>query len=158
MTCDLRLVSGAVMLLLAPAVPQAAAVEILHTPDAIRVCLCLDQAVTSRSAELNQESDKYDGEEKALAELKTQAETTRQHLDAANMAQRDTLARMLEQRDAAARRFATETTPHYNAIVDLYNEAAGAFNRACGDKAYDWSVLPQVQSALSCPSPADSTK
>ena len=83
-----------------------------------------------------------------MAELKTQAETTRQHLDAADMAQRDALARLLEQRDAAARRFATETTPHYNATVDLYNAAASAFNRTCGDKAYDWSVLSQVQKRI----------
>ena len=52
----------------------------------------------------------------------------------------------------------TAETRTFRAVVDLYNESAGAFNRACGDKAYDWSVLPQVQSALSCPAPAASTK
>jgi len=140
------------LLLASAAVPQAGAVEVLHAPDAIRACLCLDQAVTTLSAELNQESEAYDNQRKALATLESRANSARQQMDPANEAQRQALGRLLDERDAAAERFAAETTPHYNAIVGRYNDAADAFNRECGNKAYDWSVLQQVQSTLSCPS------
>lgn len=142
---------GMVCLLLASAVPQARAFELLHDPDAIRACLCLDQAVTTLSDELNQEDKSYDEQRKALAALESRADAARQQIDPANQAQRAALGQLLDERDAAVQRFAMETTPHHNAIVARYNDAAEAFNRTCGDKTYDWSVLQRVQSALSCP-------
>jgi murein L,D-transpeptidase YcbB/YkuD len=147
-----RRAGGSAFLLLASAALQhAGAVEILHAPDAIRVCLCLDQAVTGRSDELNRESDAYDAEREALATLESQAAAARQQLDPANEAQRKAFGQLLTERDAAVQRFARKTTPHYNEVVGRYNEAAEAFSRECGGKAYDWDVLEQVQSTLSCP-------
>lgn len=147
-----RMAGGPALLLLASAAMQHAnATEVLHAPDAVRVCLCLDQAVTARSAELNQESNSYDAQRKALAALESRAKTARQQLDPANEGQRQAFARLLTERDAAVQRFAGVATPHYNAVVGRYNDAAEAFGRQCGGKSYDWDVLQQVQSTLSCP-------
>lgn len=147
-----RMAGGSALLLVASAAAQHAnAVEVLHAPDAVRACLCLDQAVTARSAELNQENETYDAQRKALATLESQAQTARRRLDPANEAERHAFAQLLDERDAAVQRFAAVTTPHYNAVVGRYNEAAEAFGRQCGGKSYDWDVIQQVQSTLSCP-------
>jgi hypothetical protein len=148
----LTVVRGAMVLLVASiAVPRAGAAEVMHAPDEIRVCLCLDQAVTTLSDDLNREDQTYADQRTALADLESRAKTAREQIDPADPAQREALGRLLNERDAAVRRFAEETTPHHNAIVGRYNNAAEAFNHACGDKSYDWAVLPQVQATLSCP-------
>jgi len=144
---------GFVFLLLASAaVPRAGAVEVLHEPEAIRACLCLDRAVTTLSDRLDQESRAYDDQRKALAALEDRTASARQQINPADKARRDALIRLLDERDAAVRHFAEVATPHYNDIVGRYGDAAEAFNRACGDKSYDWSVLQQVQDGLTCPS------
>lgn len=149
---SLRLAGGVALAVMAFAMASRGdAAEILHAPDAIRACLCRDQAVTALSDTLNRESEAYEQRRRELAELDSRAATARQQLDPADAGQREALGRLLDERDAAQRDFASETTPHYNATVALYNEAADAFNRDCGGKAYDWDVLPQVQSTLSCP-------
>lgn len=141
---------GAVLLLTWAMVPQARAVE-LSDPAAIRACLCLDQAVTSLSATLAEAKESYDARRKALADLESRATAARQRIDPADPAQRDELVRLLDARDAARSRFADETAPQYNTIVARYNQAAEAFNQQCDDKTYDWSIMQQVQSSLSCP-------
>jgi hypothetical protein len=147
----LRCLSGTALLLLASAAARpTAAAEVLHTPDAIRACLCLDQAVTAASDALYQETETYDAAKTALAELERRADAARQNADPTDAAQRDALGRLLDERDAAVTRFAAAATPQFNAAVERYNEAARAFNRGCGDKAYDWSVLPDVQRTLAC--------
>jgi hypothetical protein len=147
----LRLAGGTLLLLLGAATAwEARAAELLHAPEAIRACLCLDQAVTARSAELYQESQSLEEQKKALAALESRADEARGQSDSTDMAQRAELGRLLDERDAAISRFAAETTPQYNATVEAYNRAAEAFNRGCGGKAYDWSVLPDVQSNLTC--------
>jgi hypothetical protein len=147
------MIRGMVFLLLASAaVPRAGAVEVLHDGDAIRACLCLDRAVTTLSDQLDAESQAYDDQRKALAALEDRAAAARQQIDPANKAQREALVRLLDERDAAVRRFAEMATPHHNDIVARYGDAAEAFNHACGDKSYDWTVLQQVQDGLSCPS------
>jgi septal ring factor EnvC (AmiA/AmiB activator) len=148
---NLRLAGGTVLLLLAAAATrEVGAAEIMHTPEAIRACLCLDQAVTALSDELYQETETHEEQRKALAALEARADAARQRADPADMAQREALGRLLDEREAAVRRFAAETTPHFNTVTESYNRAADAFNRTCGGKAYDWSVLPDVQSSLSC--------
>ena len=142
---------GLVFLLLASTVvPRAGAVEVLYDPDAIRACLCLDRAVTTLSDQHDQESQAFEDQRKALAALEDRAAGARRQIDPADKAQRDALVRLLDERDAAVRHFAEVATPHYNDIVGRYGAAAEAFNRACGDKSYDWAVLPQVQDGLTC--------
>jgi hypothetical protein len=141
----------AFLLLASAAVPRAGAAEVLHEPDAIRACLCLDRSVTTLSDRLDQESRAYDDQKKALAALEDRAAGARRQIDPADKAQRDALVRLLDERDAAVRHFAEVSTPQYNDIVGRYGAAAEAFNRACGDKSYDWAVLQQVQDGLTCP-------
>ena len=55
---------------------QAGAVE-RHAPDAIRDCLCLDQAVTALSAELDPASESDAAQRQALAAPESRADTAR---------------------------------------------------------------------------------
>ena len=145
-----RTTGGAALLLLAMAAAPQSGAETLHAPEAIRACLCLDQAVTTLSAQLYQATAAYETAKKSLAALERSADAARQDAGPNDLAARARLARLLDERDAAIRRFAAETTPDYNATVEAYNRAALAFNHSCDGKAYDWSVLPEVQRTLVC--------
>jgi hypothetical protein len=150
----LRTLAAAALLLLASAgARMAGAGEIMHTPAEIRACLCLDQAVTAASAALYEETVNFEAERKALAEIEARADAAQQNSNATDMAERDKLGELLNQRDAAIRHFAAVATPQFNAVTDSYNRAADAFNHTCGGKAYDWSILPDVQKNLICDTP-----
>ena len=150
----LSILGGASLLLLVSAAVQTVgAREVMHSPAEIRACLCLDQAVTAASAALYEETAKFEEEKRALAALETRADAARKSTDPTDLAQRDQLGALLDQRDAAIRHLAAVATPQFNSVTERYNRAADAFNHTCGDKAYDWSVLPDVQSHLSCDKP-----
>ena len=150
----LRTLAAAALLLVASAGARVAgAGEVMHTPEEIRACLCLDQAVTAASAALYEETVNFETERKALAELQTRADAAQQDTNPTDMAQRDKLGEFLDQRDAAIRHFAAVATPQFNAVTESYNRAADAFNHTCGGKAYDWSILPDIQNNLTCDRP-----
>lgn len=149
----LRTLAVATFLLTFAGTSIAGAGEIMHTPEEIRACLCLDQAVTAASAALYEETVNFEAERKSLAELQARADEAQQHTDPADMAQRDKLGELLDQRDAAIRHFAAVATPQFNSVTDGYNRAADAFNHTCGGKAYDWSILPDIQKNLTCDTP-----
>jgi len=109
--------------------------------------------VTTLSAALYEAEQDRDAQKSALDALEARAAAARRGTDPADLPQREALGKLLAERDAAVRRFAAETTPRYNAAVARYNDAAAAFNHACGGKAYDWSVLPDVQAHLACDAP-----
>jgi hypothetical protein len=147
------IVSSATLMLVVATAGHQTAAETLHAPEAIRACLCLDQAVTALSAKLYDETATYETAKKSLAALEKRADEARRQANPSDLAQRESLGRLLDERDAAIRHFASDTTPQYNAAVDAYNKAAQAFNQACGGKSYDWSVLPEVQRNLVCDRP-----
>ncbi|HZT50793.1 MAG TPA: hypothetical protein VFA22_02610 [Stellaceae bacterium] len=125
--------------------------QVLHDPDAIRACLCRHQAVTSLQTAMDNAKRTYDARQQELQALDRQIAEARQHLDVASLAERDSYARLLDQRDAASDRLAADTVPGYNALVSRYQAQAAAFNSDCAGKAYDPQLLPQIQSTLSCP-------
>ena len=60
---------GGAVLAFAALVPPSEAQEVLQSPDAIRACLCQEQAVASLSAALRQDSESYDARQNELRAL-----------------------------------------------------------------------------------------
>ena len=151
--------AGAVALALAVAAsPTARAQEVLHAPEAIRACLCRQQAMGAMAADLSAARQSYQSGEGSLKSLDTAVNAAKQKLDPTDLAGREALAKLLQQRDTAQDHLATVTTPQFNAAVNRYNAAVDAYKDDCAGKSYDQEVLAKVQSNLSCPADMAGTK
>ena len=141
---------GGAVLAFAALVPPSEAQEVLQSPDAIRACLCQEQAVASLSAALRQDSESYDARQNELRALDERIETARRQDDPTDFAARGQLGQLLDQRDAARNRLA-EATPRHSEIASRYNGVAAGFNQQCAGKAYNAEVMASVRATLACP-------
>jgi uncharacterized protein YukE len=135
----------------APLAP-AGAQEVLHAPDAIRSCLCQEQAVSTLSDEVLQRNRAYEEQRKMVEDLDNKVRTQRPEVNVSNAADVDAFRQLLDQRDKAADTFAGDTTRNYSDAVGRYNQAVNSFNNGCAGKAYDPEVLAEVRK-LTCPKP-----
>jgi hypothetical protein len=135
------------------AVLAAGAVKAQMPPEVaeITACLCLQQAVSTLSAEMNAKRQALDTVTRQLSDLDSQLARERSALHVNNP---DAVARykaLLEQRDAAYRQSigpihaeATQATARYNARVSEYNAR-------CANRPFNSAIVVQMQVNLVCP-------
>ena len=114
-------------------------------------CLCLQQAVSAFSADMNAKKQALDTVTRQLADLDLQLARERSTVDVNNP---DAVARykaLLERRDAAYRQSigpvhadATQATARYNARVSEYNAR-------CANRPFNSALVAQMQLNLVCP-------
>ena len=114
-------------------------------------CLCLQQGVSTLSAEMNTKNQALDTVTRQLADLDSQLARDR---SAINVNNPDAVARykaLLERRDAAYRQSigpvhaeAAQATARYNARVSEYNAH-------CANRPFSSALVAQVQVNLVCP-------
>ena len=132
-------------------VPGTARAQMPTEAAEISACLCLQQAVSSLSAEMNARTQALDAVTRQLADLDAQVAHERSTIDVNNP---DAVARfkaLLERRDAAYRQSvgsvhadATQSTARYNARVNEYNAR-------CANRPFNSAIVAQIQPTLSCP-------
>ena len=134
-------------------VPGAAKAQVPLPPEMaeISACLCLQQAVSTLSADMNAKKQALDMVSRQLAELDAQLARERSALNVNNP---DAIARykaLLERRDAAYRQSigpvhadATQATARYNARVSEYNAR-------CANRPFNSAIVAQLQVNLVCP-------
>ena len=133
--------------------PGAAKAQVPLPPEAaeITTCLCLQQAVSVLSGDMNAKKQALDTVTRQLADLDAQLARERSTLNVNNP---DAVARykaLLERRDAAYRQSigpvhadATQATVRYNARVSEYNAR-------CANRPFNSAVVTQLQVNLMCP-------
>jgi len=119
-------------------------------PAEIAACLCLQQAVATLSAEMNQRTLALGAVGRQLSDLDAQLAQARANL---NVNDPNAVARykaVLEQRDAAYRQSigpahadATRATARYNARVNEYNAR-------CANRPFNSALVADIQAHLSC--------
>ena len=124
--------------------------QVLPEPAEISACLCLQQAVSTLSAEMNAKKQTLDAADRQLAELNDQLARDRSY----NVNDPDAVARykaLLERRDAAYRQSigpvhadATQATARYNARVNEYNAR-------CANRPFNSALVAEAQAHLMCP-------
>jgi len=137
-------------LALAAAAPVGAE-TVLHSPQDIAACLCLEQAELNLRGEMDRQQTSYDGAKSEFYQLDSAAQAQRGQVNTNDSNSITAYRQLLERRDAAEYRFKVEATPAYSAAVGRYNQAVQTYNTNCGDKAYDTEALAQVQKTLYCP-------
>ena len=131
--------------------PTTARAQVSPEATEIASCLCLQQAVSTLSAEMNSKKQALDTVTRQLADLDAQLARDRSAIDVNNP---DSVARykaLLERRDAAYRQSigpvhadATQSTARYNARVSEYNAH-------CANRPFNSAVVTQMQVNLVCP-------
>jgi len=131
--------------------PGAARAQVPAEAAEISACLCLQQAVSTLSAEMNTRKQALDAVTRQLADLDAQVAQERSTI---NVNDPDAVARfkaLLERRDAAYRQSvgplhadATQSTARYNARVNEYNTR-------CANRPFNSALVAQIQPTLSCP-------
>lgn len=117
----------------------------------IRACLCLQQAVSALSAEMNAKKQALDTVTRQLSDLDAQLARDKSTINVNNP---DAVARykaLLERRDATYRqsigpvhREAEQATASYNARVNEYNAH-------CANRPFNSALVAQMQVNLVCP-------
>lgn len=124
--------------------------QVISEPAEISACLCLQQAVSTLSAEMNAKKQALDTANRQFAELNDQLARERSY----NVNDPDAVARykaLLERRDAAYRQSvgpvhadATQATARYNARVSEYNAR-------CANRPFNSALVAEAQAHLMCP-------
>jgi len=133
---------------LAPGTPRA---QVPPEAAEIATCLCLQQAVSAFSADMNAKKQALDTVTRQLGDLDSQLAQERSTLNVNNP---DSVARykaLLERRDAAYRQSigpvhaeATQATARYNARISEYNAR-------CANRPFNSAIVAQMQVNLVCP-------
>jgi hypothetical protein len=135
----------------APGVAMAQVVPVPPEVAEINACLCLQQAVSTLSADMTAKKQALDAVTRQLADLDSQLARERSTLNVNNGDAVANYKALLERRDAAYRQSigpvhadATQSTARYNARVNEYNAR-------CANRPFNSAIVAQVQPTLVCP-------
>jgi len=122
-------------------------------PAEISACLCLQQAVATLSAEMNQRTLALGAVGRQLSDLDAQLAQARANL---NVNDPNAVARykaVLEQRDAAYRQSIGPAHADATRATARYNERVNEYNARCANRPFNSALVADIQAHLSCPSP-----
>ena len=117
----------------------------------IAACLCLQQAMAVRSAEMNQKNQALDAVTHQLADLDAQLMQARANLNINNP---DAVARykaLLEHRDDAYRQSIGPVHADAAQATARYNERVNEYNARCANRPFNSALVAEIQAHLSCP-------
>ena len=120
-------------------------------PAEIAACLCLQQAVATLSAEMNQKTQALDAVGRQLSELDAQLAQARANL---NVNDPNAVARykgVLEQRDAAYRQSIGPVHADATQATARYNERVNEYNARCANRPFNSALVADIRAHLSCP-------
>ena len=120
-------------------------------PAEIAACLCLQQAVATLSAEMNQKTQALDAVSRQLSDLDAQLAQARANL---NVNDPNAVARykgVLEQRDAAYRQSIGPVHADATQATARYNERVNEYNARCANRPFNSALVAEIQAHLSCP-------
>jgi len=120
-------------------------------PAEIAACLCLQQAVATLSAEMNQKTQALDAVSRQLSDLDAQLAQARANL---NVNDPNAVARykgVLEQRDAAYRQSIGPVHADATQATARYNERVNQYNARCANRPFNSALVADIRAHLSCP-------
>jgi hypothetical protein len=131
----------------------AAAQIVLHTPQEISNCLCLERSVANLANDVLARNRIYEERRRQLDQLEADLAAKRSSMNVNDATQVEQFRQLLDRRNQAVDQFARETTPDYSSSVEQYNRKVADYNTMCSGKAYDPDVLASVRPSLTCPGP-----
>jgi hypothetical protein len=124
--------------------------SVLTDPKDIAACLCLEQSISARAAEMRSLGAVYNEETRQLADMNADIDRRRPLVNVQDQAQIDAFKVILEQRDQALDKYQWSTLPKYQASVARYNEKVDVMVKMCSGHPLDQVALDQVKQKLTC--------
>lgn len=140
-----------VAMVLAALSAPAAAQNVLVSPEGVRDCLCLRQAVDFQNAQMSVARGAMDAAQNELNRVRSEIERRRPLVDPTNAAAMAEFTTLLAQEEPARRTLNDEKIPDYNAAVAAYAAAADKYNKQCGGKSLDPAAKAEAEANLVCP-------
>jgi hypothetical protein len=139
--------------LLAVLAPGAATAQVPLPPEMveIRACLCLEQAVSALSAEMNGKTQALNAVTQQLSDLDSQLARDKSTINVNNP---DDVARykaLLERRDAAYRQSIGPVHADAEQATARYNARVSEYNARCANRPFNSALVAQMQVNLVCP-------
>lgn len=133
--------------------PGAAKAQVPPPPEAaeIAACLCLQQAVSNLSADMNAKKQALDTVTRQLADLDAQLARDRSTI---NVNDPDAVARykaLLERHDAAYRQSVGPVHAEAEQSTARYNARVSEYNARCANRPFNSAIVAQMQVNLVCP-------
>jgi hypothetical protein len=117
----------------------------------IRACLCLQQAVSALSAEMNTKKQALDTVTRQLSDFDAQLARDKPTINVNNP---DAVARykaLLERRDAAYRQSIGPVHTEAEQATARYNARVNEYNAHCANRPFNSAIVAQMQVNLVCP-------
>jgi hypothetical protein len=139
--------------LLAVLAPGAARAQVPLPPEMadIRACLCLQQAVSALSAEMNAKNQALVTVTQQLSDLDSQLARDKSMINVNNP---DAVARykaLLERRDATYRQSIGPVHTEAEQATASYNARVNEYNAHCANRPFNSALVAQMQVNLVCP-------
>ncbi len=132
-------------------IPGVAGAQVPPEVAEISACLCMQQAVSTLSADMNAKTQALDTVNRQLADLDAQLARERSTINVNNP---DAVARfkaLLERRDAAYRQSAGPVYTDATQATARYNAQVGEYNARCANRPFNSALVAQLQPTLRCP-------
>ena len=120
-------------------------------PSEIAACLCLQQAVSTLSAEMNAKKQAFDAVTHQLGDLDAQLARDRSSMNVNNPDEVARYKALLERRDAAYRQSIGPVHDDADQATARYNARVNEYNAHCANQPFNSAMVQQVQVNLVCP-------
>jgi hypothetical protein len=128
-----------------------AAAQVVHPPDEIRRCLCLEQSIGILQDQFRAQGMAYEQQRQDFEALDEAVQTAQPQVNANNPADVAAFKRLLQKHDDAAATLAGSASRSYTEAVQRYNQALSDYiNSGCAGKAFDRDQITAAKQTLSC--------
>jgi hypothetical protein len=132
-------------------IPGIAEAQMLPEAAEISACLCLQQAVSAFSGDMNAKKQALDAVTREVADLDAQLTRDRSTMDVNNPDAVGRFKALLERRDAAYRQSVGPVHDEAGQATARYNAKVNEYNTRCANRPFNSAVVAQIQPTLACP-------
>jgi hypothetical protein len=132
-------------------IPGIAEAQMLPEAAEISACLCLQQAVSAFSGDMNAKKQALDAVTREVADLDAQLTRDRSTMDVNNPDAVGRFKALLERRDAAYRQSVGPVHDEAGQATARYNAKVNEYNTRCANRPFNSAVVAQIQPTLVCP-------
>jgi hypothetical protein len=145
------LFGGSLLVLAAHGSRAQAPAPMSSDPAEITRCLCMEQGISTLSADMSAKTQALAAVRRRLADLDAQYASAKASEDVNNPSSVAGVKAILAQRDAAYRQSVGPVVTDADQATARYNAHVSAYNTQCASRSFDSVMMAQIQAHLTCP-------
>ncbi|HEY3911981.1 MAG TPA: hypothetical protein VGM07_19135 [Stellaceae bacterium] len=120
-------------------------------PAEITTCLCMEQGISTLSADMSAKTQALAAVRQRLAGLDARYEQAKRNEDVNNPSSVENVKAILAQRDAAYQQSLGAVVSDADQATARYNAEVTSYNGSCANRNFDSVMMAQIEAHLSCP-------